>query len=165
MQVTWKFRHLNAKSRLNTQASSPPCSATSTPTLARTTGCYLSIASWQKSVLTISATQVLIGQNEMAFAVLFPPMNFPSVSSQILLPRHSSARAGLVYSSLSQCWVLHVCVSKNPLQFSVSISGYFCWLIKIVEVLLFKCISIISSVSVRFQTSKYLNYLNNTGRV
>lgn len=135
MQVTWKFRQLNAKSRLNTQASSPPCSATSTPTPARTTGCYLSIASWQKSVLTISATQVLIGQNEMAFAVLFPPMNFPSVSSQILLPRHSSARAGLVYSSLSQCWVLHVCVSKKPLQFSVSISGYFCWLIITVEVI------------------------------
>lgn len=148
MQVTWKFRHLNAKSRLNTQASSPPCSATSTPTPARTTGCYLSIASWQKSVLTISATQVLIGQNEMAFAVLFPPMNFPSVSSQILLPRHSSARAGLVYSSLSQCWVLHVCVSKNPLQFSVSISGYFCWLIITVEVIRHHQMSYLATSSV-----------------
>lgn len=148
MQVTWKFRHLNAKSRLNTQASSPSCSATSTPTPARTTGCYLSIASWQKSLLTISATQVLIGQNEMAFSVLFPPMNFPSVSSQILLPRHSSARAGLVYSSLSQCWVLHVCVSKNPLQFSVSISGYFCWLIITVEVIRHHQMSYLATSSV-----------------
>lgn len=148
MQVTWKFRHLNAKSRLNTQASSPPCSATSTPTPARTTGCYLSIASWQKSLLTISATQVLIGQNEMAFAVLFPPMNFPSVSSQILLPRHSSARAGLVYSSLSQCWVLHVCVSKKTPQFSVSISGYFCWLIITVEVIRHHQMSYLATSSV-----------------
>lgn len=148
MQVTWKFRHLNAKSRLNTQASSPPCSATPHSTPARTTGCYLSIASWQKSLLTISATQVLIGQNEMAFAVLFPPMNFPSVSSQILLPRHSSARAGLVYSSLSQCWVLHVCVSKNPLQFSVSISGYFCWLIITVEVIRHHQMSYLATSSV-----------------
>lgn len=148
MQVTWKFRHLNAKSRLNTQASSPPCSATPHSTPARTTGCYLSIASWQKSLLTISATQVLIGQNEMAFAVLFPPMNFPSVSSQILLPRHSSARAGLVYSSLSQCWVLHVCVSKKTPQFSVSISGYFCWLIITVEVIRHHQMSYLATSSV-----------------